>query len=36
MNKKGEVGSYSIEPGFTYMDYLNGKNKVISKSEFLN
>ena len=35
MNKKGEVGSYSIEPGFTYMDYLNGKNKeIISKSEF--
>ena len=24
MNKKGEVGSYSIEPGFTYMDYVNG------------
>ena len=35
MNRKGEVGSYSIEPGFTYMDYLNGKNKeIISKSEF--
>ena len=35
MNKKGEVGSYSIEPGFTYMDYLNGKNKeIISKSAF--
>ncbi len=34
MNKKGEVGSYSIEPGFTYMDYVNGKNKeVFSKSE---
>ena len=28
MNKKGEVGSYSIEPGFTYMDYLNGKNQI--------
>ncbi len=27
MNKNGEVGSYSIEPGFTYMDYFNGKNK---------
>ena len=35
MNKKGEVGSYSIEPGFTYMDYVNGENKeVFSKSEF--
>ena len=34
MNKKGEVGSYSIEPGFTYMDYVNGKNKeIFSKSE---
>lgn len=34
MNKKGEVGSYSIEPGFTYMDYLNGENKeVFTKSE---
>ncbi len=34
MNKKGQVGSYSIEPGFTYMDYVNGKNKeVFSKSE---
>ena len=34
MNKKGQVGSYSIEPGFTYMDYVNGENKeVFSKSE---
>ena len=34
MNKKGEVGSYSIEPGFTYMDYENGENKeIFSKSE---
>ena len=34
MNKKGEVGSYSIEPGFTYMDYVNGGNKeIFSKSE---
>ena len=34
MNKKGEVGSYSIEPGFTYMDYINGENKeIFSKSE---
>ena len=34
MNKKGEVGSYSVEPGFTYMDYVNGENKeVFSKSE---
>ena len=34
MNKKGEVGSYCIEPGFTYMDYVNGENKeIFSKSE---
>ena len=24
MNKNGDVGSYSIEPGFTYMDYFKG------------
>ncbi len=34
MNKKGEVGSYSIEPGFSYMDYINGENKeIFSKAE---
>ena len=34
MNKKGEIGSYSIEPGFTFMDYVNGENKeIFSKSE---
>ena len=33
MNKNGEVGSYSIEPGFSYMDYYNGVNKeVITES----
>ena len=35
MNKKGEVGSYSIEPGFTYMDYVNGENKEIFSSSEL-
>ena len=35
MNKDGEVGSYSIEPGFTYMDYFNGENKEkITESAF--
>ena len=29
MNKNGDVGSYSIEPGFSYMDYVNGENKEI-------
>ena len=35
MNKSGEVGSYSIEPGFSYMDYYKGENKeIISDSAF--
>ena len=35
MNKNGEVGSYSIEPGFTYMDYFKGENKEkITESDF--
>ena len=35
MNKNGEVGSYSIEPGFTYMDYFKGENKeIITESAF--
>ena len=35
MNKNGEVGSYSIEPGFTYMDYYKGENKEkITESAF--
>ena len=29
MNKSGEVGSYSIEPGFSYMDYYDGENKEV-------
>ena len=35
MNKNGDVGSYSIEPGFTYMDYFKGENKEkITESVF--
>ena len=35
INKSGEVGSYSIEPGFSYMDYFNRENKeIISDSAF--
>lgn len=30
MNKSGEVGSFSIEPGFSYMDYYNGENKEVT------
>ena len=33
INKNGDVGSYIIEPGFSYMDYLNGVNsEIISNS----
>ena len=35
MNKNGEVGSFSIEPGFTYMDYVNGKNEEIKTGSAL-
>ena len=35
MNKNGEVGSFSIEPGFTYMDYINGKNEEIKTGSAL-
>jgi len=35
INKNGEVGSYSIEPGFTYMDYFKGESKEkITESVF--
>ena len=35
MSKNGDVGSYSVEPGFTYMDYFNGENKErITESAF--
>ena len=35
MNKNGEVGSFSIEPDFTYMDYVNGKNEEIKTGSAL-
>ena len=35
INKKGEIGSYSIEPGFSYMDYYNGENKEVITSSAL-
>jgi len=35
MNKNGEVGSFSIEPGFTYMDNVNGKNEEIKTGSAL-
>ncbi len=36
INKNGEVGSYSIEPGFTYMDYYNGENKEVKTDSAFN
>jgi len=35
INKKGEVGSFSIEPGFTYMDYNNGLNTEVKSGSAL-
>ena len=35
INKNGDVGSYSIEPGFTYMDYYKGKNNEIKTKSAL-
>jgi len=35
INKNGDVGSYSIEPGFTYMDYYRGKNNEIKTKSAL-
>lgn len=34
MNKAGEVGSYCIHKGFTYMKYQNGKNENIHSDYF--
>lgn len=33
LNKKGEIGSYCIQKGFSYMEYRNGKN-VNFKSDY--
>lgn len=35
VNKKGEVGAYSIHEGFTYMKYQNGENKNIKPGYWL-
>lgn len=35
INKQGEVGSYCIHPGFTYMKYQNEQNDNISSPSFL-
>lgn len=35
INKQGEVGSYCIHPGFTYMKYQDKQNKNINSPSFL-
>lgn len=35
VNKKGEVGSYAIHPGFTYSLYVNNENKTIASDHFV-
>jgi len=35
VNKKGEVGAYSIHPGFSYTIYQNGENKKVEPGFYL-
>lgn len=35
VNKNGEVGSYSIQKGFTYSLYLNNENKIFDSDYFV-
>lgn len=35
MNKAGETGSYCIHPGFTMMQYKDGKNEAIASKSFI-
>lgn len=35
VNKKGEVGSYAIHPGFSYSLYVNNENKTIPSDHFV-
>lgn len=35
LNKKGEVGSYCIQQGFSYMEYRAGKNKNIPSKFYI-
>lgn len=35
LNKKGEVGSCCIQKGFSYVQYLNGKNENIQSKYFI-
>ena len=35
MNKKGEVGSYCIHPGFNYAQHENGKGEVFNSNSYV-
>jgi N4-(beta-N-acetylglucosaminyl)-L-asparaginase len=35
VNKKGEVGSYSLQKGFTYSLYVNNENKIFPSDSFV-
>ncbi|MBA5628561.1 hypothetical protein [Moheibacter lacus] len=35
VNKKGEVGTYSIRKGFSYTIYQNGENKRVDPGFYL-
>ncbi|NOY50238.1 MAG: N(4)-(beta-N-acetylglucosaminyl)-L-asparaginase [Chlorobi bacterium] len=34
LNKKGEIGAYSLQPGFNYALYANGKNVLINADSY--
>lgn len=36
VNKKAEVGAYSIHPGFSYSLYANNENKVVPSDHFMH
>ncbi len=35
MNKKGEVGSYCIHPGFNYAQHQNGKGEIFNSNSYV-
>ena len=35
INKKGEVGSYSLQKGFPYTLYVNNENKIFDSDSFV-
>jgi isoaspartyl peptidase/L-asparaginase-like protein (Ntn-hydrolase superfamily) len=35
VNKAGETGAYSVQPGFTYALYKDGENKIIKSASLI-